>query len=137
MVSERSNGQRNGAEVRLKENIGDTVISFIWLNVFSFTPCCMVLSTAAYYRIGLPSATALTSFLRYNLISGQRLTVSKAFTSISLFSKLQTLMTMLPKQLFAFLHGTSLTSVHLCIPIYWFVSQPMFPCNVSRIVQAG
>ncbi|TFK41840.1 pleiotropic drug resistance ABC transporter [Crucibulum laeve] len=70
---------------RIKENVVDTVISFIW--------------------IWMPSATALTAFLCYTLIAGQRLTVSKAFTSIALFSQLQGPMTALPGQFFAMLHA--------------------------------
>jgi hypothetical protein len=42
------------------------------------------------------------------LIFGQRLTVSKAFTSIALFSQLQNPMIQLPGQFFAMLHGTDL-----------------------------
>ena len=78
----------------------------------------MAISTAVYYRIWLPSATALASFLCYTLISGQRLTVSKAFTSIALFSELHYPMIMLPDQIFAILHGMSLTSVRLYVPTY-------------------
>lgn len=54
----------------------------------------------------MPSATALTSFLCYTLVAGERLTVSKAFTSIALFNQLQTPMVALPGQVFAMLHGT-------------------------------
>ena len=61
----------------------------------------------------MPSATALISFLCYTVISGQRLTVSKAFTSIALFYQLQYPMTMIPSQFFAILHGTSPISVRL------------------------
>ena len=78
----------------------------------------MAISTVACYRFWLPSATALTTFLCYTLIFGQRLTVSKAFTSIALFSELQYPMMMLPGQFFSFLHGTSLTSVRLCVSTY-------------------
>lgn len=53
----------------------------------------------------MPSATALSSFLCYTLIAGEKLTVSKAFTSVSLFSYLQGPMTELPNQIFALLHG--------------------------------
>lgn len=53
----------------------------------------------------MPSATILTSFLCFTLIAGQKLTVAKAFTSISLFSMLQGPMTALPGQIFAMLHG--------------------------------
>ncbi|KAJ7040325.1 pleiotropic drug resistance ABC transporter [Mycena alexandri] len=70
---------------RVKENTVDTVISFIWT--------------------WIPSATALTSFLCYTLIAGQRLTVSKAFTSLALFTQLQEPMTALPGQFFAMLHA--------------------------------
>ncbi|KAF7347593.1 P-loop containing nucleoside triphosphate hydrolase protein [Mycena venus] len=70
---------------RVKNNIVDTMIAFIWT--------------------WIPSATALTSFLCYTLIAGQRLTVSKAFTSLALFSSLQEPMTALPGQVFAMLHA--------------------------------
>ncbi|KAG7452254.1 P-loop containing nucleoside triphosphate hydrolase protein [Guyanagaster necrorhizus] len=70
---------------RVKENIVATLISFIW--------------------IWIPSATALTTFLCYTLVAGQRLTVSKAFTAIALFSQLQRPMTALPGQVFAILHA--------------------------------
>ena len=67
----------------------------------------------------MPSATALTSFLCYTLISGQRLTVSKAFASIALFSQLNGPLGMLPEQIFAILNGTSLMpSVRLYTPTY-------------------
>lgn len=58
-------------------------------------------------RIWMPSATALTSFLCYTLIAGEKLTVSKAFTSIALFSQLQEPMVALPGQIFAILNGNS------------------------------
>ncbi|KAJ7070796.1 P-loop containing nucleoside triphosphate hydrolase protein [Mycena amicta] len=70
---------------RIKENAVDTIISFIWT--------------------WIPSATALSSFLCYTLIAGERLTVSKAFTSLALFSQLQEPMTALPGQFFAMLHA--------------------------------
>ncbi|KAF7307138.1 P-loop containing nucleoside triphosphate hydrolase protein [Mycena indigotica] len=70
---------------RVKENAVDTIISFIWT--------------------WIPSATALSSFLCYTLIAGERLTVSKAFTSLALFSQLQEPMTALPGQFFAMLHA--------------------------------
>ena len=67
----------------------------------------------------MPSATALTSFMCYTLIFGQRLTVSKAFTSIALFSQLQGPMVQLPGQFFAMLHGTSLIpSVGMYLPTH-------------------
>ena len=79
----------------------------------------MAVSTAAYYRTWVPSATALTAFLCYTLIAGQRLTVSKAFASVALFSQLNGPLGMLPEQLFAILNGTSLALfVHLYIPTY-------------------
>ncbi|KDR85730.1 hypothetical protein GALMADRAFT_84830 [Galerina marginata CBS 339.88] len=70
---------------RVKGNIVDTAINFIW--------------------VWMPSATALISFLCYTLIAGERLTVSKAFTSIALFAQLQTPMVALPGQVFAMLHA--------------------------------
>ncbi|RDB29359.1 ATP-dependent bile acid permease [Hypsizygus marmoreus] len=70
---------------RIKQNTVDTLISFIW--------------------IWMPSATALTSFFCYILIAGERLTVSKAFTSIALFAQLQQPMTALPGQIFAMLNA--------------------------------
>ncbi|KAF5366949.1 hypothetical protein D9757_010851 [Collybiopsis confluens] len=70
---------------RVRENIVDTAISFIWT--------------------WMPSATALISFLSYTLIAKQRLTVSVAFTAIALFSQLQEPMTALPGQFFAMLHA--------------------------------
>lgn len=70
---------------RIKENVVDTLISFIW--------------------IWMPSATALTSFLCYTLIAREKLTVSKAFTSIALFSQLQEPMVALPGQIFAILNA--------------------------------
>ncbi|KAJ7459165.1 P-loop containing nucleoside triphosphate hydrolase protein [Mycena galericulata] len=80
-----SKARENELSWRIKENIVDTIISFIWT--------------------WIPSATALTSFLCYTLIAGQRLTVSKAFTSLALFSQLQEPMTALPGQFFALLHA--------------------------------
>jgi len=58
-------------------------------------------------RTWIPSATALASFMTYTLIAGERLTVSKAFTAISLFSQLQEPMTALPGHTFALFHGMS------------------------------
>jgi hypothetical protein len=46
--------------------------------------------------------------MAYTLIAGERLTVSKAFTAISLFSQLQGPMTALPGHVFALFHGMSL-----------------------------
>lgn len=60
---------------------------------------------SCWLRIWMPSATALTSFLCYTLIAGEKLTVSKAFTSIALFSQLQEPMVSLPGQIFAMLYG--------------------------------
>ncbi|KAF8665348.1 hypothetical protein AX16_000367 [Volvariella volvacea WC 439] len=70
---------------RVKENINSTLISFIW--------------------IWIPSATALASFMCFTLVAGEKLTVSKAFTSIALFSHLQGPMTSLPGQVMAMLHA--------------------------------
>jgi hypothetical protein len=87
---------------RVKENTVDTVISFIWCFFFVVVMSDHVLNG---YRTWIPSATALTSFLCYTLVAGQRLTVSKAFTSLALFSQLQEPMTALPGQFFAMLHA--------------------------------
>ena len=46
--------------------------------------------------------------MTYTLIAGERLTVSKAFTAIALFSQLQDPMTALPGHIFALFHGMSL-----------------------------
>ncbi|TFK19978.1 pleiotropic drug resistance ABC transporter [Coprinopsis marcescibilis] len=70
---------------RVKGNVVDTIMSFIW--------------------VWMPSATALTCFLCYTVVAGERLTVSKAFTSIALFSYLQEPMVALPGQIFAMLHA--------------------------------
>ncbi|KAI0950790.1 hypothetical protein AcW1_008002 [Taiwanofungus camphoratus] len=70
---------------RVKDNIVSVMITFIWA--------------------WIPSATAISSFLCYTLIAGQRLTVSKAFTSIALFAQLQEPMSALPGQFFALLHA--------------------------------
>jgi hypothetical protein len=59
----------------------------------------------------MPSATALASFLCYTLIAGQDLTVSKAFTSIAVFTVLQERMTELPQQIFAMIHGNPVPPV--------------------------
>ena len=56
-------------------------------------------------RTWIPSATALSTFLCYTLLAGEKLSVSKAFTAIALFSYLQGPMTALPEQMFALLNG--------------------------------
>ena len=124
MVSERPDGKGNGTKMacKSKHSRHHHVVHIVECFLSHFLD--MEASTAAYYRIWVPSATALTSFLCYTLISGQRLTVSKAFASIALFSQLNGPLGRLPEQLFAILNGTSLTSVHLCIPTYcqWFTA---------------
>ncbi|KIJ66220.1 hypothetical protein HYDPIDRAFT_26589 [Hydnomerulius pinastri MD-312] len=70
---------------RVKENVVDTVISFIWT--------------------WIPSATALATFSWYTLFEKEQLTVAKAFTAVALFSQLQEPMTALPSQVFALLHA--------------------------------
>ncbi|KAG6919005.1 hypothetical protein DXG01_009715 [Tephrocybe rancida] len=79
------NSREEELQWRVKQNAVDTLTSFIWT--------------------WMPSATALVSFFCYTFIAGQRLTVSKAFTSIALFSQLQEPMTALPEQIFAMLHA--------------------------------
>lgn len=56
-------------------------------------------------RTWVPSATALASFMCYTMLAKERLTVSKAFTSVALFSRLQEPMSVLPAQVSALLHG--------------------------------
>jgi hypothetical protein len=58
-----------------------------------------------FYRSRIPEVTALVCFICYTLITGERLTVAKAFTSLALFSNLQQPMMELPQQLLALLHG--------------------------------
>ncbi|KAL5518793.1 hypothetical protein ACEPAH_476 [Sanghuangporus vaninii] len=70
---------------RVKENICAILISFIW--------------------IWVPSAMALSSFLFYTVVAGGRLTVSKTFTALALFSFLRGPMLELPEELFSFLHA--------------------------------
>jgi len=55
----------------------------------------------------MPSATALSTFLCYTLLAGEKLSVSKAFTAIALFSYLQEPMAALPGQVLALLNGMS------------------------------
>jgi hypothetical protein len=62
-------------------------------------------------RTWIPSAIALSTFLCYTLLAGEKLTVSKAFTSIALFYYLQEPMTALPGQVLALLQGTCLFTV--------------------------
>ncbi|KAH8100998.1 P-loop containing nucleoside triphosphate hydrolase protein [Cristinia sonorae] len=77
--------RENELKWRVRENIVSTLISFIW--------------------IWIPSATALSCFLCYTLIAKEKLTVSKAFTSVALFSQLQGPMTRLPDEVFAYLRA--------------------------------
>ncbi|KAG1904761.1 ABC transporter type 1, transmembrane domain-containing protein [Suillus fuscotomentosus] len=78
-------GTRRELDWRVKENVVDTIISFIWT--------------------WIPSATALATFSWYTLGEQEQLTVSKAFTAVALFSQLQEPMTALPGQFFAMLHA--------------------------------
>jgi ABC-type multidrug transport system fused ATPase/permease subunit len=57
------------------------------------------------------------------LIAKERLTVSKAFTSIALFSQLQEPMTALPGQFFAMLHGK----------LTYGVAQPLYLLSVAYV----
>ncbi|KAG7099723.1 hypothetical protein E1B28_001540 [Marasmius oreades] len=77
--------RENELRWRVKQNVVDTLITFVWT--------------------WIPSATALVSFLCYTLIAHERLTVSVAFTAIALFSQLQGPMTEIPGQIFALLHA--------------------------------
>ncbi len=88
---------------RVKKNIVDIVISFVWYATICLSSLFAVWKRET--RVWLPSAMALTSFLCYTMIAGERLTVSKAFTSIALFGYLQSSMIALPGQVFAMLQG--------------------------------
>ncbi|KAG8934657.1 hypothetical protein FRC02_009484 [Tulasnella sp. 418] len=79
------NARETEIKLRIRQNVVDTIISFIWT--------------------WIPSAVILVSFLSYTVLAEQRLTVSKAFTSIEVFSQLQGPMTELPGQIFALLHA--------------------------------
>ncbi|KAK2461428.1 hypothetical protein APHAL10511_005891 [Amanita phalloides] len=70
---------------RVKENVVITFITFIWT--------------------WIPSSVALATFSCYTLIAGEQLTVAKAFSSLALFSYLQSSMMALPAQVFAFLYA--------------------------------
>jgi hypothetical protein len=63
-------------------------------------------------RIWTPSATALVAFLCYTLVERQKLTVSKAFTALSLFSYLQGPMAALPGQVEALIKGEVIPTDH-------------------------
>jgi hypothetical protein len=69
-------------------------------------PSTLLTAKLTNIRTWIPSATALSTFLCYTLLAGEKLSVSKAFTAIALFSYLQEPMTALPGQVFALLHGT-------------------------------
>lgn len=105
MVSESPDGQGNGTEVACKRKHSRH------RHFLHMVECFLIYSLKhgiqLQRRTWMPSATALTSFFCYTLISGQRLTVSKAFTSIALFSYLQSPLIALPGQIFAMLHGRS------------------------------
>lgn len=58
--------------------------------------------------------------MTYTLIAGERLTVSKAFTAISLFSQLQEPMTALPGHIFALFRGVSLELLQILISNFSF-----------------
>nr|VWP00151.1 Trehalase (EC (Alpha-trehalose glucohydrolase) [Ganoderma boninense] len=70
---------------RVKANIVDTFISFMWG--------------------WMPSATAVATFVCYTVVAGEPLTVATAFTALSLFSHLQGPMVEFPDQVFAMLHA--------------------------------
>jgi hypothetical protein len=56
-------------------------------------------------RYLIPPTTALMSFMCYTLFAGNDLSVSKAFTSISLFGRLQGPLLRLPSDLSELLEG--------------------------------
>lgn len=88
---------------RIRSYVLNTLIIFTWLVIA--ISWATRLSTKPLRRIWIPSATALVSFLCYTLIAGQPLTVSKAFTSIALFSQLQGAMMAVPSEIMAMLNG--------------------------------
>ncbi|KAH6917037.1 pleiotropic drug resistance ABC transporter [Coprinopsis sp. MPI-PUGE-AT-0042] len=65
----------------------------------------MVSIILAFFWQWLPAATALCCFLSYTLLAGHKLTVSKAFTSIALFSSLQGPMILIPAQIIGLLNS--------------------------------
>ncbi|KAG2022883.1 ATP-binding cassette transporter [Coprinopsis cinerea AmutBmut pab1-1] len=70
---------------RVKTNLVSVVMSFIWT--------------------WMPSATALTCFLCYTIVAGEKLTVAKAFTSLALFSSIQGPLMSIPMQIWAMLYA--------------------------------
>ncbi|KIL71527.1 hypothetical protein M378DRAFT_182928 [Amanita muscaria Koide BX008] len=59
----------------------------------------------SFIWIWIPSAMALATFSCYTLIAKEKLTVSKAFTTVALLSQLQGPMMELPQQIFSLLHA--------------------------------
>ena len=106
-ASRVGDSRENELRWRVKDNIVSTVISFLWF-VFSHDNVSgSTILTSLGVRTWVPSATALASFVCYTMIAKERLTVSKAFTSVALFSQLPEPMSALPTQIFALLHGKS------------------------------
>lgn len=102
--------RENELSWRVKQNTVYTLVNFIWL--------------------WMPSATALTCFLCYTLVAGEKLTVSKAFTSLALFSALQGPMVSLPGQIFA------ITEAYVSMKrIEQFLQEkevPVWACSLGR-----
>jgi ABC-type multidrug transport system fused ATPase/permease subunit len=70
---------------RVRNNIVDTVTTFLWSRI--------------------PAVTTLLCFWSYTYLEGERLTVAKAFTAMALFGSLQGPLTQLPGEIFALLHA--------------------------------
>jgi len=113
--SSRAQGARSDELLwRIRAYVIEVVVGFIWSDIFTLPRNQL----EPHYRIWIPSATALVAFLCYTLIEGQKLTVSKAFTALALFSYLQGPMATLPGQIQALLtgvvaDGTTWNSVHV------------------------
>lgn len=83
--------------LRIKQMILSGLISFIW--------------------IWVPTAVLLVSFWSLTSLFGRPLTVSIAFTSISLFAQLQGALRALPGQITSWLKGTTSSVISLSLSL--------------------
>ncbi|PPQ63821.1 hypothetical protein CVT24_009771 [Panaeolus cyanescens] len=79
------NSREEELKWRVRQNINDTAINFIWN--------------------WMPAATSLTTFLIYTQIAEEKLNVEKAFTALALFSMLQSPMIAIPGQFVALMQA--------------------------------
>lgn len=110
MGLQRGSGSPKSQAREKTSSSGECGRTLLQLSSVSSGLCYFVISdtvSLTSIRTWIPSATALSTFLCYTLLAGEKLTVSKAFTAIALFSYLQEPMTALPGQVFALLHGTN------------------------------